>query len=176
ILFNQNGKVPEDLFRDRIVLIGAATIDAPDLLSTSFYEPSSLPLLLDRSISSAPARTTGVEIHATTVATMLFGQSPVRPRYLWQVLLLIFPLSLVSFAVFRLRIVWGVLSIVVLAIATLAISSWAFTAHGLILPLATIWIGMILITPAGFGLRYARERGLHAQTAAERAHLRDILS
>ena len=176
ILFSDNSKIPDYLFRDRIVLIGAANIDAPDLFSTPFYESSALTRLLDRSLSSAPAHTTGVELHASIAATMLFGKSPVRPRYPWQIVFLIFPLALIGLAVFRLRVLWGLLALILLAIATLALSSWAFNAKGLILPLASTWLGMVVLTPLGLGLRYARERMLHDEAEAERAHVRDILS
>jgi adenylate cyclase len=176
ILFNQHGQISDDLFRDRIVLIGPAYITAQDQFPTPFFEPSALTRLLDWSLPTAPARTTGVEIHATTVGTILFGQSPVRPRYLWQVMFLIFPLALVGVAVFRLRLKWGLPSLILLAIATLAVSSWAFNAKGWIMPLASAWVGMAVLTPLGFGLRYVRERILHDQTQAERAHIRDILS
>ena len=176
ILFNENSQIPDELFRDRIVLIGAANVDAPDSFSTPFYESSALTRWLDRSLSSAPAHTPGVELHASIAATMLFGKSPVRPRYPWQIAILIFPLALIGVVVFRLRIMWGLLSLILLAIAALAVSSWAFNAKGLILPLASTWLGMIVLTPLGLGLRYARERILHDEAEAERADVRDILS
>jgi adenylate cyclase len=173
-ILKPNSQVPDELFRDRIVLIGPAYIDARDQFPTPFYEALTIPRLLG--LSSAPSLTTGVELHATTIATLLRGQSPLRPRYSWQVIFLIFPLALIGLAVFRLRILWGVLSIAVIAIATLALSSWAFNAKSFILPLASALVGMAVLVPLGFGLRYARERLLHEQTEAERAHIRDILS
>lgn len=176
LLFSDHAQISDDPFRDRIVLIGPAYVSAPDRFSTPLFEPSALAHWLDRSVSSAPALTTGVEIHATTVATMLFGQSLVRPRYAWQIIFLILPLALVGGALFRLRVWWGLLSLILLAIGTLALSSWAFNAKGLILPLGSALVGMAVLTPLGLGLRYARERVLHNQTEAERAHIRDILS
>ena len=176
ILFNDHSQIPDELFRDRIVLIGAANVDAPDSFSTPFYESSALTRLLDRSLSNAPAHTPGVELHASIAATMLFGKSPVRPRYPWQIVVLIWPLALIGVVVFRLRVMWGLLFLILLAIAALALSSWAFNARGLILPLATTWLGMVVLTPLGLGLRYARERVLHDEAEAERADVRDILS
>ena len=41
ILFSE-GAVSDELFRDRIVLIGATNNDAPDLFATPFYEPLAL--------------------------------------------------------------------------------------------------------------------------------------
>jgi len=175
ILFNPNAQIPDDLFRDRIVLIGASTIDV-DRFPTPFYEWSTLPWLLDRSLSNAPVFTPGVELHATTVSTMLFGQTPVRPNYRWQIIALIFPLALAALAVFRLRALWGLLSVLLVAIITLVVSSWAFNAHGLILPLASTWLGLAVVTPFGLGLRYAHERVLHDETEANRAQVMDIFS
>lgn len=176
ILFNENAQIPDDLFRDRIVMIGATNIDAPDLFSTPFYEPLALARWLDRSLPNAPVRTPGVELHATTAATLLFGQTPVRPRYRWEIIALILPLALVALAVFRLRSLWGLLTGILVAATTLAVSSWAFSAYGLILPLASAWLGMVVLTPLGLGLRYARERVLHDETEADRAQVMDILS
>src|SRR5437870_1968111 len=65
ILFNKQAQIPGDLFRDRIVLIGASNIDAPDLFPTPFYEPMAPARLLDRRLPTIPRRTPGIEIHAT---------------------------------------------------------------------------------------------------------------
>lgn len=175
ILFSKNAQIPDDLFRDRIVLIGVNVIDE-DRFPTPFYESSTLARLLDRKMPTAPVFTPGVELHANTAATMLFGQAPVRPRYRWQIIAVMLPLALVALAVFRLRALWGMLTVVLIAVITLAVSSWAFNAHGLILPLASAWLGMGVLTPLGLGLRYARERMLHDETEADRAQVMDILS
>lgn len=176
ILFNKQAQVPEDIFRDRIVLIGASNIDAPDLFPTPYYEPSALARLFDRSLPNTPKRTPGVELHATAAATLLFGKSFTRPRYVWQALAVLLSLTLVALGVFGLRALWGLLAVVMVAVLALAVSSWAFNAHGVILPLASAWLGMAILTPAGLGLRYARERLLRSETEAERAQMMDIFS
>ena len=176
ILFNKQAQIPEDLFRDRIVLIGASNIDAPDLFPTPFYEPSALARLFDRSLPAAPKRTPGVELHANAAATLLFGKMLTRPRYIWQALTVLLSLTLVALSVFGLRALWGLLAVVLVAVLALVVSSWAFNAHGLILPLASAWLGMAILTPAGLGLRYARERLLRSETEAERAQMMDIFS
>jgi adenylate cyclase len=176
ILFNKQAQIPDELFRDRIVLIGASNIDAPDLFPTPFYEPSALARLFDRSLSNIPKRTPGVELHATAAGTMLFGKSLIRPRYIWQALAVLLSLALVALGVFGLRALWGMLSLILVAVLALVVSSWAFNAHGLILPLASAWLGMAILTPAGLGLRYARERLLRSETEAERAQMMDIFS
>jgi adenylate cyclase len=180
ILFGEQPKVSDDLFRDRIVLIGSSNVDAPDLFATPFYEPSALTRLLarffDRGMPTAPRRTPGVEIHATTAATMLFGEPAVRPHYSWQLIILMFPLTLCALAVFRLRALWGLLVVILIGVIALAFSSWAFNAHALILPLASGWLGLAVLTPLGLALRYAHERVLHEEAEAERAEVMDILS
>jgi adenylate cyclase len=176
ILFNKQAQISDELFRDRIVLIGASNIDAPDLFPTPLYEPSALARLFDRSLSNIPKRTPGVELHATAAATMLFGKSFNRPRYIWQALAVLLSLALVALGVFGLRALWGMLAVILVAVLALVVASWAFSAHGLILPLASAWLGMAILTPAGLGLRYARERLLRSETEAERAQMMDIFS
>jgi adenylate cyclase len=68
------------------------------------------------------------------------------------------------------------LTVFLIAGLALAVSCWAFNAHSLILPLASAWLGMGLLTPLGLGLRYARERVLRDETEADRAQVMDILS
>jgi adenylate cyclase len=176
ILFNQQAQIPDDLFRNRMVLIGASNIDAPDLFPTPFYEPMMLARLLDSSLPNGPKRTPGVEIHATAAATMLFGNTLSRPRFPWQTFAVLVSLTLVALSVFWLRALWGLLAVVLIAMLALVISSWAFNASELILPLASVWLGMAILTPAGLGLRYARERLLRTETEAERAQVMDIFS
>jgi len=115
-------------------------------------------------------------LHANAAATILFGKSLTRPRYIWQALAVLLSLSLVAFGVFGLRALWGLLSVVLVAVLALVVSSWAFNAHGVILPLASAWLGMAILTPTGLGLRYARERLLRSETEAERAQMMDIFS
>jgi adenylate cyclase len=177
VLFEKNAQIPDDFFRDRVVLIGATNLDAPDQFPTPLYEPSLLARMLDRSLRGVPpARTPGIELHATSVATLLFGHAPIRPRYGLQVASLILPLALAALSIFLLRVFRGLLAVALIAVASLVVASWAFNAHGLILPLASVWLGLGLLTPAGLGLRYARERVLRAETEEERAQVMDIFS
>lgn len=168
--------LPADVFRDRIVVIGASNIDAPDLFATPYYEYSALARLLDRSLSVAPKRMPGVEIHANAASTLLSGKMLKHLSYSRQILAVLLVLVLSAFAVFYLRPLIAFLSVIVIAALALAISSWSFNSHGVILPLATTWLGMVAITPLGLGVRYARERLLRSETEAERAQVMDIFS
>jgi adenylate cyclase len=175
VLFKQ-ATLPGDLFRDRIVLIGASNIDAPDLFATPYYEYSALPRLFDRSLPIAPKRMPGVEIHANAASTLLYGKMLKHLSYTRQILAVLLVLILSAFAVFYLRPLIAFLSVIVIAALALVISSWSFNAHGVILPLAATWLGMAAITPLGLGVRYARERLLRSETEADRAQVMDIFS
>ncbi|MGB8510264.1 MAG: adenylate/guanylate cyclase domain-containing protein, partial [Pyrinomonadaceae bacterium] len=176
ILFDRNARLPEDIFRDRIVIIGATNTDAPDQFPTSFYEPLTLARLFDGNLPRIPARTPGVELHATVAATLLFGEALTRPTYGRQILLMLVPLALVALAVFALRALWGFLASAAVAVGLLAVSSWAFDSYNLILPLATGWLGVAVLAPLGFVLRYAHERAVREEKEAERAQIMDIFS
>jgi adenylate cyclase len=176
ILFKQDSPPPDDLFRDRIVLIGATNNDAPDLFFTPFYEPMSLARLFDRDLPVVPARMPGVELHATAAATMLFGRALVRPAYGWRIALLLLALALAAAPVFYLRAFLAFVCVAGIAVALLAVSVWAFDARGLILPLASSWLALGVFAPLGFALRYAHERAVREEKEAERAQIMDIFS
>jgi len=163
------------------VLIGATNNDAPDLFTTPYYLPKQVvrPILqlFDKNLPTLPKLMPGIEVHANILATILYGKDLVRPTYRRQLLMLLLPLVLVSGAVFWLRAMWGFLVTVVVAAAVLALSSWAFNTHGMILPLASAELGILgMLAPTGFLLRYAHERAVRDATEAERAAIMDIFS
>jgi adenylate cyclase len=176
LLDGDAANVPADLFRNRIVLVAQTSIAGGDYYATPFYESSVLARLFDPKLPSGPVRTSGIEIHATAIATMLNGNSPTRPRYAWQIAFVFLPLLLAAFAVFRLRASWALLSVVLMAAAVLLVSSGIFDSRAMVLPMASSWLGLALLTPAGLGLRYARERAIRDETERERAQMMDIFS
>ncbi len=173
---DDSAKPSDDLFRDRIVIIGATNNDAPDLFLTPFYEPGALARLFDGELPRVPSRMPGIEVHANVAATMLFGQTPVRPSYSQQVLMLLLPLFFVALGVFLLRAWLSVVVIAGVAAALLVVSSWAFNSHAVVLPLASAWLGVGLLAPLGFVLRFARERAVREEQELERARIMDIFS
>jgi adenylate cyclase len=176
ILFNADAQLPDDLFRDRIVFIGATNNDAPDLFFTPYYEPMSLARIFDRQLPLVPARMPGVEIHATSAATILFGQMLVRPSYFWQIAFVLLALGLAAFPVFWLRALLAFACVALIGIGLLAVGMLAFDARGLVLPLASSWVALAVFAPTGFALRYAHERAVREEKEAERAQVMDIFS
>jgi adenylate cyclase len=182
ILCDDSRKPSDDLFKDRIVIIGATNNDAPDLFTTPFYQPATFPnqpilRLFDRDVQTAPKLTPGIEVHANVLATILDGLYLTRPRYLWQIIFVLAPLALVALAVFWMRALVGLLTTLIAAFAILAISSWAFNSRGVILPLASAELSVLgLLAPASFLLRYAHERAVREEKEAERAAIMDIFS
>jgi adenylate cyclase len=179
ILFKSES-VRDELFKDRIVLIGATNNDAPDLFRTPFYKPGIIPTfwarIRGRQINTAPALMPGVEIHGNVVATLLFGQYLKQLSYGARVLMLLVVIGLVAAAVFRFRASLGALSVVAVAIAVLSISASAFNRRSVILPLMTSELGVAVLALSGFLLRYAHERAVREEKEAERAQIMDIFS
>ncbi|MEZ0397078.1 MAG: adenylate/guanylate cyclase domain-containing protein [Anaerolineales bacterium] len=81
------GDYPPDLFRDKIVLIGATTITLQDIYPTPF---------------SAQEQTPGVEIVANAIDTLLTGQH-LRILPLWASLLILLGMALLASLLIRLR-------------------------------------------------------------------------
>jgi len=180
ILFNENANIPDDYFRDRIVLIGPTHNTAPDLFSTPYFQPGVLSTFLarltGRELETAPKLTPGVEIHANVVATLLFGNNLRRISYATSIMILLLVVMLTSMAVFWLRAFLGTVVVVLIAVGFVVLSSWAFNSQGLILPLATTEMGLGIFTLSGFLLRYAHERAVREEKEAERAQIMDIFS
>lgn len=172
----------DDLFKDRVVIIGATNNDAPDLFTSPFYQPAAFPnqpilRLFNRDLQTAPRLTPGIEVHANVLATLLDGQYLRRPSYLWQIVFVLVPLALVALAVFWMRALLGLVTTLAVAVGVLAVSAWAFDAHGLILPLASAELSLIgVLAPSSFLLRYAHERAVREEKEAERAAIMDIFS
>jgi adenylate cyclase len=172
----------DELFRDRIVLIGATNNDAPDLFTTPFYMPRTFPdrpilRLFDSNLPTQTKLMPGIEVHANIVATLLKGRYFVRPSWGRQALFVLVPLLIVAAAVFFVRALWGLLITLATGVLVLVVCSWAFDAHGVILPLASAQLGVLgLLAPSSFLLRYAHERAMREEQEAERAAIMDIFS
>ncbi len=175
-VLNSPATVAADFFRDRIVLIGRTSIAGGDYFATPLYEPSVLARFLAPGMASTPVRTSGVEIHATAIATMLFGASPARPTYPWQVAFVLVPLLVAALAIFRLQAWLALILVTAIAAGLLMVSSWMFNSRSVILPLGSSVLGLALLAPVGLGLHYARERSRRTETERDRALMMDIFS
>lgn len=175
-LLRDGAHVPRDLFEKRIVLIGATYLGSQDTYLTPLFEPSVLAQLINRGAQGGPQPTPGVELHATAIATLLWGRSIKRPAFIWQALVLALVLALNALAVFRLNTLWGTLCVILLACALLSISSYVFNQHTLLLPLSNAWLSMALLTPLGLSMRYGRERILRGETEREGQRVFEIFS
>ena len=175
-------QLPDELFRDRIVLIGATNNDAPDLFGSPFYLPNPFPnrlllRLFDRDVPTVTNIMPGIEVHANIAATLLNGKYLARPSYTRQTLFVLAPLVIVALVLFRFRAVWGLLATLAAGVGILAFCVWAFETRGLILPLASAEVAVLaLLAPTGFLLRYAHERAQREEQEAERAAIMDIFS
>ncbi|MDT7604243.1 MAG: adenylate cyclase [Acidobacteriota bacterium] len=175
-------KPADDLFRDRIVIIGATNNDAPDLFTTPFFQPAAFPnqpllRLFDRQLDTAPRLTPGIEVHANVVATLLDGNYFRRPRYSRQIIFLLAPMLLVALAIYLLRALLSLVVTLAVGVLVLVVSVWAFGSHAMILPLASAELGtLLLLAPASYLLRYAHERAVREEKEAERAAIMDIFS
>ncbi len=180
ILFKDPGQVPDELFKDRIVLIGATNNDAPDLFPTPYFKPGLISTfwarLRGRQINTTPALMPGVEIHGNIAATMLFGQPLRQINYTPRVLILFLVIGLVALAVFKFRAALGALVVVIVAVGILSVSAWTFNHYGLILPVMTSEMGVGVLALSGFLLRYAHERAVREEKENERAQIMDIFS
>ncbi len=180
ILFKDPAQIPDELFKDRIVLIGATNNDAPDLFPTPFYKPGLIATfwsrVRNRHIDTTPALMPGVEIHANIIATMLFGEYLRQVSYTQRVLMLFVVIGLVTLAVFKFRASLGALTVLVVATGVLMISVSAFNRRAIILPLMTSELGISVLALSGFLLRYAHERAVREEKEAERAQIMDIFA
>ncbi len=175
-------QTPDELFRDRIVIIGATNNDAPDLFGTPYYLPNPFPnrlllRLFDREVSTVGKLMPGIEVHANIASTLLNGKHLARPTYARQILFVLAPLVIVALGIFRLRAVWGFVITLGVGLGILAFCAWAFETRGLILPLASAELAVLgLLAPSGFLIRYAHERAQREEQEAERAAIMDIFS
>jgi adenylate cyclase len=175
-------KPSDDLFKDRIVIIGATNNDAPDLFTTPFYQPASFPnqpilRLFDRNLDATPKLTPGIEVHANVIETLLDGAYFRRPRYFWQIIFVLVPMLFVALAIYSLRALLSLVVTLATGILILVVSSWAFDSRALVLPLASAELGtLLLLAPASYLLRYAHERAMREEKEAERAASMDIFS
>lgn len=133
------GKVPETLFADAVVLIGATANDLHDFMGTPF------------------GRMPGVEVHANSVATLQGAAFPTEVSK-WLGVILILLLSFASFALVRLVRRFALLlgSFAALLFLILAISAGLFAIH-ILLPVLYLFVAAVLSSGSLVTLEYFTE-------------------
>ena len=118
-----SGTAPQEILRDRIVLIGASAAGLLDLRSTPVGQ-----------------RYIGVEAHANLVSGLLDGTILQQPS--WTIGLefsLLFVIALLTALVLpRLAPITALLFVIGLLFLTMALNLWMWTAQGLVVPLASL--------------------------------------
>ena len=95
--------LPDEIFKDKIVLIGSTVSELHDNFPAPFFE------FKDRDGNYRKAETPGVEIHANAIWTILNQQYYKEFPHLFSLLLLLVLISLVYFVVMRLSTFWSII-------------------------------------------------------------------
>lgn len=116
------GRVPPDALKGRIVLLGTTA-----------------PGLLDLRVTPVGEAYPGVETHANLIASLLDGQTLVRPDYAlgYEMVMLLFCGLVLALALPLLSAARAVALSVGVAAAVVGLNSWLYLGHGLVLPLAS---------------------------------------
>ncbi len=123
------GRLAPGLLRDKIVLLGTTAPGLQDLRATPVGE-------------AYP----GVETHANLLSAWLDGHSLVQPDYAvgFEVAALLLCGALLIVGLPRLSALWSAALAAALVAALLGLNLWLFGAHGLVLPLATPALMVVL--------------------------------
>ena len=95
--------LPDEIFKDKIVLIGSTVSELHDNFPAPFFE------FKDRDGNYRKAETPGVEIHANAIWTILNQQYYKEFPHLFSLLLLLVLIGLVYFVVMRLSTFWSII-------------------------------------------------------------------
>lgn len=139
--YDTYGKTPEELFKDKIVLVGPIAFSFNDLVATPTSKDSTM---------------YGVEIQANALQTIL-DQAFLRNMTLTEKILLIFVLAILSSFVFLYtKIRWSVLYLVVVPITYWLLTPFVFS-KGLILDLVHPYVVFVLTFISVYIYRYLTE-------------------
>jgi len=154
------------LFAGKIVFVGQSSSAAKDLYPTPLFRYGQGPRGRDL--------TSGTEVHAAALATVLEEQTVrvLGAPLLWALNLLLAWLA--AAAVVRARPSLGVLAVVGVAAATVALAHLLFSQQVIWMSFASTELGIALTLPGGLGLRFFRERRLKTHIEAERGQLMEI--
>lgn len=154
------------IFTGKIVLVGQSSSAAKDLYPT--------PLFRYREGPEGRVLTSGTEVHAAALATVLEGRTVrvLGTPLLWALNLLLAWLA--AAAVVRARPTLGVLAVLGLGAATAVVAHLLMSQQGVWMSFASTELGIALTLPGGLGFRFLRERRLKSDIEAERGQLMEI--
>ncbi len=108
---------------------------------------STAPGVYDQRSTPVSAVFPGVEVHANLLSGLLDARIPVQPDWAggYEILLLLVLVAALTWGLPRLRAARAAQSIAFLLLALVAANLWAYSAHGLVLPLASALLLVLLI-------------------------------
>ena len=155
-----------ELFAGKIVIVGQSSTAAKDLYPT--------PLFRQGGGQGGRALTSGTEVHAAALATIL-GSQTVRAMagpLLWGMNLILAWLA--ALAVIRARPVFGVLALLAICAGAVLLAHVLFSQQAIWMGFASTEVALALTLPAGLGFRYLRERRLKAFAEMERGEIMQL--
>ena len=108
---------------------------------------STAPGVYDQRSTPVSAVYPGVEVHANLLSGLLDGRVPVQPDWAGacEILLLLVLAAVLTWSLPRLRAARAAQLTALLIVAMVALNLWAYSAHGLVLPLASALLLALLI-------------------------------
>jgi adenylate cyclase len=132
----------EQWFRDKVVLVGTA--DSSDQQSTPFY------------LAEGQSLTPGVEIQASSLATLLSGKH-LQELPVWQRMMLVLAAAiLAAFSIVRLRFPYGPLGLIAAVLCYLVISV-VLLSSGAVLPVVPVVMSVVLSGLTSYGTQALTE-------------------
>jgi adenylate cyclase len=158
----------QQLFHDKLVLIGQGSDAARDRHLTPLFRPARE--------NASRLRMPGTQIHAAAIETLLSGKAiRIVPNIiLWTVNFLLFVIAI--WLLLRLPLRYGLLASAGLLIAAYAIAQMLFTAGHLWLRFFSTELGLALCVPFSTAYQYLQERFLHSEALAEREQVMGLFS
>ncbi len=108
-----------ELFRDKIVIVGAVLPELQDFIRSPFFESG----------TGQRRLTPGAEMHANAIETMLAGRFYQRPATWQRLPLILLPVLLVLLVTTRFRPLVSLLLALLLVAAYIALAFWLFIGH-----------------------------------------------
>ncbi|WP_445665352.1 CHASE2 domain-containing protein [Fodinibius sp. AD559] len=120
-----------DVFKDKIVLVGATMPELHDLHATPFAEQGTMP---------------GVEMHANAIQTILSGNYIYHVSPWKNIALLIIAIAVMVFAIRRLSGFWGFVLYLLISLSVIGVAIWTFFEFNIVIDM----IAMLTAVSVGY--------------------------